>query len=86
MRMSATKTSTRTTINCLRWQSRRGLLELDLILQKFWQRNALLSEEELHALSELLALDDEGLWRAIRGGDDGLAPAAQKVLNILREL
>lgn len=53
--------------NRLRWQSRRGVLELDLVLEEFWRRTESLPEEELRALSELLALDDDALWRVING-------------------
>ena len=50
----------------LRWQSRRGTLELDLILDKFWQQSGKMSESELRALGELLALDDEELKHQIK--------------------
>ncbi|MGU9951576.1 MAG: succinate dehydrogenase assembly factor 2 [Gammaproteobacteria bacterium WSBS_2016_MAG_OTU1] len=53
--------------NNLRWQSRRGLLELDLVLDKFWQQSDTLPTNELQALSELLALGDEELWHKING-------------------
>ena len=73
--------------NELRWQSRRGLLELDTVLDKFWQlRAGALSQNDLQALSELLALDDEELWRAICDGGNGLPPAVQKMAGVLRSL
>lgn len=58
--------------NKLRWQSRRGLLELDLLLDKFWQQSPTLSEEDMQGLAELLALEDEDLWQLIRSGCDSL--------------
>jgi antitoxin CptB len=46
----------------LRWRSRRGLLENDLILSKFLdQHESTLSDEEVDALSRLLELSDNDL-------------------------
>ena len=75
--------------NKLRWQSRRGTLELDLLLQKYWQTTPPSSADELNALGELLALDDEDLTRAIKGeGGEGfcLSQAAQTLAATLGEL
>ena len=73
--------------NKLRWQSRRGTLELDLLLQKYWQKTPSPCGDELNALAELLALDDEDLNRAIKEGDgDGLSQAAQTLAATLGEL
>ena len=47
----------------LRWKSRRGWLELDLLLAAFWQRHgASLSAEEEAMLAQWLEMDDEHLW------------------------
>ena len=81
-------------INRLRWQSRRGTLEMDLILERFWRREDLHTDENLRALSELLALDDEELRRAISdescgaGGEKGRGgnSAVRKMADILRRL
>ncbi|MGI9338848.1 MAG: succinate dehydrogenase assembly factor 2 [Gammaproteobacteria bacterium] len=56
----------------LRWQSRRGTLELDLLLHRYWQKTPPSSSAEKNALAELLALDDEDLMRAVGGGADSL--------------
>lgn len=64
-------TATTVCENKLRWQSRRGVLELDLILDEFWRRAGAQSAEELQALSELLALDDGDLWRRINDDEAG---------------
>ena len=43
----------------LRWQCRRALLELDLVLERFLAHDFdALDEEGLGVLAELLALDD----------------------------
>ena len=77
--------------NKLRWQSRRGTLELDLLLQKYWRKTPSPCGDELNALAELLALDDEDLTRVIKdgegGGDgDGLSQAARMLAKTLGEL
>ena len=52
---------------CLRWKSRRGWLELDLLLERFWQRHEdKLSVRELSLLADWLAHDDETLWRLLK--------------------
>jgi antitoxin CptB len=46
----------------LKWQCRRGLLELDLVLEKFIPS---LRDEELQPLLTLLELPDNDLWDII---------------------
>ncbi|MGI9307600.1 MAG: succinate dehydrogenase assembly factor 2 [Gammaproteobacteria bacterium] len=73
--------------NALRWQSRRGVLELDLVLDKFWRQAGTPSESELHALGELLALDDEELRREINGETgQHRTPAARQMSRLLQKL
>jgi len=53
--------------NRLRWKSRRGWLELDLLLDRFWQQHGDgLSPPELSTLADWLAHDDETLWRLLK--------------------
>jgi antitoxin CptB len=54
--------------NRLRWKCRRGLLELDLVLQDFVERR--LDEGDLPALNELLDLQDNELWDIVSGRSD----------------
>ena len=57
-----------TRLNRLRWQSRRALLELDLLLERFWQREGeLITAEDEVGLQQLLALDDYDLWALVSG-------------------
>ena len=79
----------------MRWRSRRGMLELDLLLDTFWRRAAEqggLSEAELQGMDALLALEDDALWRRIIGDDDsdfGASPinsAAETMIHRLRSL
>lgn len=53
----------------LQWRSRRGTLELDLTLERFWRdRGDRLSTEELSTLADLLNGDDEEVARAFAPG------------------
>lgn len=60
----------------LRWQSRRGLLELDLLLDNFWQTQPSLADSEWALLSEWLALDDNDLWALLASADSNSSVAA----------
>ena len=58
----------------LKSDARRGLLENDLILQRFFERyGAQLNEKEGKVLSQLLALDDNDLMDLLIGRKDSLA-------------
>ena len=57
----------------LKSDARRGLLENDLILQRFFERyGAQLSVEEGKVLSQLLALDDNDLMDLLIGRRDSV--------------
>jgi len=52
----------------LRWRCRRGLLENDLVLTRFLDREErTLDERSLRQLNELLAFDDHTLWELLSG-------------------
>ena len=58
----------------LKSDARRGLLENDLILQRFFDRyGAHLSVEDGKVLSQLLALDDNDLMDLLIGRKDSVA-------------
>ena len=58
----------RLTHDRLKWKCRRGLLELDLVLERFMRRHAGgLDAEELARLGELLELADNELWDIVNG-------------------
>jgi len=74
----------------LRWRSRRGLLENDLVLERFFARYGDQIDEELaHGLDVLLELPDGELLDLIlrRSEPHGEAdtPAARRVLGMLRD-
>ena len=52
----------------LRWKCRRGLLELDLVLQGFMENK--LREKDMAPLSDLLDLPDNDLWDILSGRSD----------------
>ena len=56
--------------NRLKWKCRRGLLELDLVFEKFLLKNSNLKEEEIPALLALLDLPDNDLWEIVSGRSD----------------
>ncbi|MBK5104098.1 MAG: succinate dehydrogenase assembly factor 2 [Burkholderiales bacterium] len=54
-------------LNRLRWQCRRGLLELDLVLERFLEKHSdRMQGERLSAFQALLAYTDDELWNLIR--------------------
>lgn len=54
-------------LNRLRWKCRRGMLELDLLLAQFLASGIdQLTDEQLHAFSQLLDLEDQELWQMLR--------------------
>ena len=60
----------------LKWRSRRGLLELDLVFERFWAgAGARLGEGEAAALERLLTLPDNDLLDVVMGRAQ--APDAQ---------
>ena len=58
----------RVTRDRLHWKCRRGLLELDLVLQRFMP---ILKDEDVQPLSALLDLPDNDLWDIVIGRSDG---------------
>ncbi|MGH8735755.1 MAG: succinate dehydrogenase assembly factor 2 [Burkholderiales bacterium] len=69
----------------LKWKCRRGLLELDLVLASFVQRNAdVLNESELARLGELLELPDNDLWDIVSGRSDRYTACLGDVVARLR--
>jgi len=70
-------------LNRCYWRSRRGLLELDLLLPPFVLANFdTLTSLERHALCELLERDDHDIWDWLRGASDPVAPLAEIVARI----
>jgi antitoxin CptB len=54
--------------NRLQWKCRRGLLELDLVLQGYLEAH--FEDQDANALNELLDLPDNDLWDIVSGRSD----------------
>jgi succinate dehydrogenase flavin-adding protein (antitoxin of CptAB toxin-antitoxin module) len=55
-------------IERLKWRSRRGLLELDLVFERFWAGTGVeLDESQVAALERLLRLPDNDLLDLVMG-------------------
>jgi antitoxin CptB len=69
----------------VRWRSRRGLLELDIVLERFV--NACypeLSLAERNVYDELLEMPDNMLWDMIAGRQDAMQGDQQALLDKIR--
>jgi antitoxin CptB len=71
--------------NRLKWQCRRGLLELDLVLERFLRREAeQLTDEELVRLRELLETGDNELWDIVIGRSERFDSRHRTLIERLR--
>ncbi|SMB27076.1 conserved protein of unknown function [Sterolibacterium denitrificans] len=74
----------------LRWHSRRALLELDLVLERFWQRQEQdgkpLDDEQAQILGELLQLEDHDLWDMLCGRQAVADPRWQALVATLAKV
>jgi succinate dehydrogenase flavin-adding protein (antitoxin of CptAB toxin-antitoxin module) len=71
--------------NRVRWHCRRGLLELDLVLGRFLERDwPALSAQERDAFVRLLELADNDLWDIVSARRDMDDPLAASVVARLR--
>ena len=69
----------------LRWRCRRGLLENDLILERFLDaRGEMLCEAEIAALDRLLELADDELWDLLSGRRESDDAIVRPLLHALR--
>jgi antitoxin CptB len=65
--------------NRLYWKCRRGLLELDIVLQRYLENNP--DDDSLH---ELLELPDNDLWDIIAGRSEDYDPRFAQTVARLR--
>ena len=73
----------------LKWRCRRGMLENDLLIERFFQRHeATLTTRQADALTRLMDLSDNDLLdlllRRKEPGDDLNSPDVHEVLELLR--
>jgi len=70
----------------VRWQCRRGMLELDLLLLSFFdQAYATLSVEQQEAFVALLVFPDQELYEYLIGKLQPEAPEFQAIVQRIRE-
>lgn len=68
----------------LRWRSRRGLLELDVVLKEFLDhRYANLTPAEQEAFEQLLATPDETLMAYVQGSQN---PPEKELMQIVSKI
>jgi succinate dehydrogenase flavin-adding protein (antitoxin of CptAB toxin-antitoxin module) len=65
----------------LRWRSRRGLLELDIVFERFWAAGG---STDLKAMEELLELPDNDLLDLVMGRTQGADERLREVVARLR--
>ncbi|KTC77753.1 Flavinator of succinate dehydrogenase [Legionella bozemanae] len=69
----------------LAWHCRRGMLELDLILQHFLEHQLVhLSVKELEAFNSLLSCTDPELFAWLMGHEDPQDKELKKIVAIIR--
>ena len=69
----------------LRWRARRGLLENDLVLERFLAaRGSTLSDEDIDALDRLLDMTDNDLWDLIAGRTEADDAMLKPMVDALR--
>ena len=69
-----------------RWRCRRGMLELDIVLQRFMDQNyRQLDEAGLLQFERLLALPDNDLWDLISGKQVNYDTQWRGVLELLQK-
>ena len=69
-----------------RWDCRRGMLELDIVLARFMERNfERLTPQQVEVFKGLLAYSDLDLWGLIQSDETGVDDNARKLLLLLRQ-
>lgn len=71
----------------IRWRCRRGMLENDLILNRFLDASGdALTEDDVANLDELLHMTDSALWDLIAGRAEAAEPTLAAFVTRLRAL
>jgi antitoxin CptB len=69
----------------VRWRSRRGLLELDIVLGRFIDASYMqLNEAELLVFEALLDMPDNPLWDMIAGRQEATQDAQRALLEKIK--
>jgi len=79
--------TSRVELNRLRWRCRRGMLENDLILERFLDaRGEAITDREIAALDRLLELSDNELWDLLSGRQESEDAAVRPLLETLKAI
>jgi antitoxin CptB len=71
----------------IKWHCRRGMLELDLVLERFVERHLdALDRAELDAFRELLTFDDGDLFDMVMGRAEPQNAQLNEVLEKMRSV
>lgn len=71
----------------LRWRCRRGMLELDLLLQRFLEQYASqLDEAQLKMFETLLSLPDNELWDIIMSKKETTNEHLRPLIRLLQQI
>ena len=77
--------ASRIELNRLRWRCRRGMLENDLILERFLDaRGEAITDGEIAALDRLLELSDNELWDLLSSRQESEDAVVKPLLEALR--
>ncbi len=68
--------------NRLKWKCRRGLLELDLVLQRLLDSE--IDEKQIVRLNEILDFPDNDLWDIVCSRNHGYAAHLNEIVARLR--
>ena len=70
----------------VRWHCRRGMLELDLLLQRFVDRHLeSLTADEMERFKAVLDLQDGDLWQLLSGRADADDERLKPIVAMIRE-
>lgn len=73
-------------IRRLRWMCRRGMKELDVLLEAFLAANlAALDAGKWPELEQLLAFEDDALWDGLRGPGRSPGPDYDELIDAIRK-
>ena len=67
----------------IRWRCRRGLLELDIVLERFIGRYANLDTQQKLIFDELLDLPDIRLWELISGKESASNDGQRELIALI---
>jgi antitoxin CptB len=85
--MAATMAIDDVRLRRIRWRCRRGMVENDLVLNRFLDGcGDGLTEDDIANLDELLHMTDSALWDLVAGRTEAAEPALAAFVARLREL